>query len=219
MPSVIVIRNMHACCKQQHQVAEAVLTRFVVVVHLHHGILYVGHFVISEEWKSDANLWLSNLQMEAKKYTQYEKNIPGQLDFSLLKMPFCWDLIWGDIDSMRALTEDADVNIKNTVSVFSRGFVSEMCPHNTACLQLRKLKLVFPISVLFWRKTALRIYWIRLNTFLNLTNKFKSQNFTQWSVWKYVLICSHEDIFNKIVEALSKSEMGACIVRLFVSIV
>lgn len=35
---------------------QTVLTRFIVVVNLHHSILYVGHFVISEDWKSDANL-------------------------------------------------------------------------------------------------------------------------------------------------------------------
>lgn len=35
---------------------ETVLTRFIVVVHPHHSILYMGHFVISKDRKSDANL-------------------------------------------------------------------------------------------------------------------------------------------------------------------
>lgn len=46
---------------------ELVLTGLVVVVKLHHSVLYVGHFVISEEWESDANLGLGELQMGAEK--------------------------------------------------------------------------------------------------------------------------------------------------------
>ena len=45
---------------------EVVLTSFIVVVNLHHSVLHTGHFVVSDNWKSDADLGLVELQIARK---------------------------------------------------------------------------------------------------------------------------------------------------------